>query len=66
MERTTTADDFPAAHPPLRRGTLDPVYVWCVFYYGKPTNALWFGWMPVGVAAIGLSLLLFAFARRTD
>jgi hypothetical protein len=41
-------------------------YVWCVFYYGKPTNAFWFGWMPVGVAAIGLSLLLFAFARRTD
>ena len=40
-------------------------YVWCVFYYGKPTNAFWFGWMPVGVAAIGLSLLLFAFARRT-
>jgi MFS family permease len=42
------------------------VYVWCVFYYGKPTNALWFVWMPVGVAAIVLSLLLFAFARRTD
>jgi hypothetical protein len=42
------------------------VYVWCVFYYGKPTTAFWFGWMPVGVAAIGLSLLLFAFVRRTD
>lgn len=41
-------------------------YVWCVFYYGKPTNAFWFGWMPVGVAAIGLSLLVFAFVRRTD
>ncbi len=40
-------------------------YVWCVFYYGKPTNAIWFGWMPVGVAAIGLALLLFVFARRT-
>ena len=42
------------------------VYVWCVFYYGKLTNAIWFGWMPVGVAAMGLALLLFAFARRTD
>jgi hypothetical protein len=42
------------------------VYVWCIFYYGKLTNAMWFGWMPVGVAAIGLVLLLFAFARRTD
>ena len=42
------------------------VYVWCVFYYGKVTNAIWFGWMPVGVAAIVLALLLFAFARRTD
>jgi len=42
------------------------IYLWCIFYYGKPTNAFWFGWMPVGVAAIGLSLLLFAFARRTD
>ncbi|MCC2629813.1 MAG: hypothetical protein K0S14_3463 [Thermomicrobiales bacterium] len=41
-------------------------YLWCVFYYGKPTNAFWFGWMPVGVAAIGLSLVLFAFVRRTD
>jgi hypothetical protein len=42
------------------------VYVWCIFYYGKLTNAMWFGWMPVGVAAIGLALLVFAFARRTD
>jgi hypothetical protein len=42
------------------------IYVWCIFYYGKLTNAIWFGWMPVGVAAIGLALLLFAFARRTD
>jgi hypothetical protein len=42
------------------------VYVWCIFYYGKPTNAIWFGWMPVGAAAIALALLLFAFARRTD
>jgi hypothetical protein len=41
-------------------------YVWCIFYYGKLTNAMWFGWMPVGVAAIGLALLVFAFARRTD
>jgi hypothetical protein len=41
-------------------------YLWCVFYYGKPTNAFWFGWLPVGVAAIALSLLLFAFVRRTD
>jgi hypothetical protein len=42
------------------------IYVWCIFYYGKLTNAIWFGWLPVGVAAIGLALLLFAFARRTD
>jgi hypothetical protein len=41
-------------------------YLWCLFYYGKPTNAFWFGWLPVGVAAIALSLLLFAFVRRTD
>jgi hypothetical protein len=41
-------------------------YLWCIFYYGKLTNAIWFGWMPVGVAAIALALLLFAFARRTD
>jgi hypothetical protein len=40
-------------------------YLWCVFYYGKLTNAIWFGWMPVGVAAIALSLVLFAFVRRT-
>jgi hypothetical protein len=42
------------------------IYVWCIFYYGKLTNAMWFGWMPVGVAAIALALLVFAFARRTD
>ena len=42
------------------------VYVWCIFYYGKLTNAIWFGWMPVSVAAICLALLLFAFVRRTD
>ena len=42
------------------------VYLWCVFYYGKLTNAIWFGWLPVGVAAMGLALMLFAFARRTD
>lgn len=42
------------------------IYIWCIFYYGKLTNAIWFGWLPVGVAAIGLALLLFAFARRTD
>jgi hypothetical protein len=41
-------------------------YLWCLFYYGKPANAFWFGWLPVGVAAITLSLLLFAFVRRTD
>jgi hypothetical protein len=40
-------------------------YLWCLFYYGKPANAFWFGWVPVGVAAIALSLVLFAFARRT-
>ena len=28
------------------------IYLWCIFYYGKPTNAFWFGWMPVGVAAL--------------
>jgi hypothetical protein len=42
------------------------VYLWLVFYFGKVTNAVWFGWLPVGVAAIGVALLLFAFARRTD
>jgi hypothetical protein len=42
------------------------VYLWCVFYYGKLTNAIWFGWMPVGVAAIALGLVLFAFVRRTN
>lgn len=42
------------------------VYIWNLFYYGKLTNAVWFGWLPVGVVAIFLALLLFAFARRTD
>ena len=42
------------------------VYLWCLFYYGKMTTAIWFGWMPVGVAAMALALLLFAFVRRTD
>jgi len=42
------------------------VYVWCIFYYGKLTNAIWFGWVPVGVVAISLALLLFAFVRKTD
>jgi len=41
-------------------------YFWCIFYYGKLTNAIWFGWMPVGVVAIALSLVLFAFVRRID
>jgi hypothetical protein len=41
------------------------LYLWCIFYYGKVTNAFWFGWLPVGVAAIGLSLLLVAVVRRT-
>ena len=41
------------------------VYLWCVFYYGKMTDAIWFGWMPVGAAAMVLALVLFAFARRT-
>jgi hypothetical protein len=41
-------------------------YFWLLFYYGKVTNAFWFGWFPVGVAAIGLSLLLVAVARQTD
>ena len=40
-------------------------YVWFLFYYGKVVNALWFGWLPVGVAAILVSLLVIAFARRT-
>jgi hypothetical protein len=40
-------------------------YLWSVFYFGKPANAFWFGWMPVGLAAIGLSLVMFAFVRRT-
>ena len=42
------------------------VYACCVFYYGKLINAIWFGWMPVGVAALSLALVLFAFVRRTD
>lgn len=42
------------------------VYLWCLFYYGKVTNALWFGWLPVGVVAIGLSLLLFYVGRQTS
>jgi hypothetical protein len=41
------------------------VYGWSILYYGKVVNAVWFGWLPVGVAAVALSLLLFAFARRT-
>jgi hypothetical protein len=41
------------------------IYLWCIFYYGKMSNAFWFGWLPVGVAAILLALLLFAFVRRT-
>jgi hypothetical protein len=41
------------------------VYAWCLLYYGKLTSAIWFGWFPVGVAAIGLALLLVAVARRT-
>lgn len=40
-------------------------YVWFLFYYGKFANAVWFGWLPVGVAAICLALLVIAFARRT-
>jgi len=49
----------------LGGGISSLAYLWCVFYYGKLTNAIWFGWMPVGVAAIALSLVLFAFVRRT-
>jgi MFS family permease len=49
----------------LAAGVAGLVYLWCVLYYGKATNAVWFGWLPVGVAAIALALLLFAFARRT-
>ncbi len=41
------------------------VYVWFLFYYGKLVNAVWFGWLPVGVAAILAALLVIAFARRT-
>jgi MFS family permease len=49
----------------LAAGLAGLVYLWCVLYYGKATNAVWFGWLPVGVAAIAMALLLFAFARRT-
>src|SRR5215213_9863874 len=67
MDGAAAAHDLPAAHILLLGGVISALmYLWCVFYYGKPTNAFWFGWMAVGVAAIGLSLLLFAFARRTD
>lgn len=41
-------------------------YLWLLFYYGKLTNAIWFGWLPVGVPAIGLALLLVAVALHTD
>jgi hypothetical protein len=41
------------------------VYLWSVLYYGKLTEAVWFGWLPVGVAGVSLALLLVAFARRT-
>lgn len=41
------------------------IYLWFLFYYGKIVNAVWFGWLPVGVAAILVSLLVVAFARRT-
>lgn len=41
------------------------IYLWFLFYYGKIVNAVWFGWLPVGVAAILVSLLVIAFARRT-
>ncbi|MFN8589824.1 MAG: hypothetical protein U0031_00090 [Thermomicrobiales bacterium] len=42
------------------------VYLWCLFYYGKVTNAFWFGWFPVGAVAIGLALLLFYVGRQTS
>ncbi len=41
------------------------VYAWCLLYYGKLTNAIWFGWLPVGAAAIALALLLFFVGRET-
>jgi hypothetical protein len=41
------------------------IYLWFLFYYGKIVNAVWFGWLPVAVAAIFVSLLVIAFARRT-
>lgn len=40
-------------------------YLWAILYYGKLTNAIWFGWLPVGAAAIVLALLLVAIVRRT-
>jgi MFS family permease len=40
-------------------------YLWAILYYGKLTNAIWFGWLPVGAAAIALALLLVAIVRRT-
>jgi hypothetical protein len=41
------------------------VYAWCLLYYGKLTNAVWFGWLPVGAAAIAMALLLFFVGRET-
>lgn len=49
----------------LSAGAAGLVYLWCVLFYGKVTNAVWFGWLPVGPVGILLALLLFAFARRT-
>lgn len=49
----------------LGTGLAGLVYLWTIFYYGKVTNAVWFGWLPVGVVAILLALLLIAFARHT-
>jgi hypothetical protein len=40
------------------------VYLWCIFYYGKVTNASWFGWLPVGGAAFALALLVLHEVRR--
>jgi hypothetical protein len=39
---------------------------WRELQHGILTNAMWFGWIPVGVAAIGMDLLLFVFTQRTD
>lgn len=41
------------------------VYVWCLLFYGKLTDAIWFGWLPVGAVGVVLSLLVVAFARGT-